>query len=162
VSSWRVCRGSQKAWHVLRETHKNLGDPNGSRRKVGRQTETSSRKADDLRESDQLIVLRDGKAVHTQHLWFCAGVGKELTRIRNSQRKHKSDMQGRINCANLTAGNKQLVTKWVIATEASIFEEPGAIIPHAGICAGGGRVTALSTATIQDIDAKRIWVGVEP
>ena len=32
-------------------------------------------------------------------------------------------------------------------TEASIFEEPGAIIPHAGICAGGGRVTALPTAT---------------
>ena len=31
--------------------------------------------------------------------------------------------------------------------EASISEEPGAVIPHAGICAGGGRVTALSTAT---------------
>jgi len=31
--------------------------------------------------------------------------------------------------------------------EASISEEPGAIIPHAGIRAGGGRVTALPTAT---------------
>jgi hypothetical protein len=29
----------------------------------------------------------------------------------------------------------------------SISEEPGAVVPHAGICAGGGRVTALSTAT---------------
>ena len=31
--------------------------------------------------------------------------------------------------------------------EASISEEPGAGKSHAGICAGGGRVTALSTAT---------------
>jgi cation transport ATPase len=31
--------------------------------------------------------------------------------------------------------------------EASISEEPGAVVPHAGIRAGGGRVTALSTAT---------------
>jgi len=32
-------------------------------------------------------------------------------------------------------------------TEASISEELGAVVPHAGLCAGGGRVTALSTAT---------------
>lgn len=31
-------------------------------------------------------------------------------------------------------------------TEASISEKPGAVVPHAGICAGGGRVTALPTA----------------
>ena len=29
----------------------------------------------------------------------------------------------------------------------SISEEPGAVISHAGIYAGGGRATALSTAT---------------
>ena len=33
VSSTRVCRGSQKAWHVSRETRKNLGDPIRSCRK---------------------------------------------------------------------------------------------------------------------------------
>ena len=32
-------------------------------------------------------------------------------------------------------------------TDASISEKPGAVVPHAGICAGGGRVTALPTAT---------------
>ena len=32
--------------------------------------------------------------------------------------------------------------------EASILEEPGARKPHAGICAGRGRETALSTATV--------------
>jgi len=31
--------------------------------------------------------------------------------------------------------------------EASVSEEPGAVIPHAGIRAGGGRATALPTAT---------------
>ena len=30
----------------------------------------------------------------------------------------------------------------------SISEEPGAVISHAGIYAGGGRATALSTATV--------------
>ena len=33
------------------------------------------------------------------------------------------------------------------SAEVSVSEEPGAIIPHAGICAGGGRATALPTAT---------------
>ena len=31
--------------------------------------------------------------------------------------------------------------------KASIFEEPGARIPHAGICAGAARATGRSTAT---------------
>ena len=31
--------------------------------------------------------------------------------------------------------------------EASVSEEPGAVIPHARIRAGGGRATALPTAT---------------
>ena len=56
-------------------------------------------------------------------------------------------MQGRTNGANLTAGNKRLVARIGYHTEASISEEPGAVVPHAGICAGGGRVTALPTAT---------------
>jgi hypothetical protein len=56
-----------KAWRVSREAHKNLGDPKCScisvhwkvstTQRVGRQTETSSRKAKDNRGSDQPIVL---------------------------------------------------------------------------------------------------------
>ena len=56
-------------------------------------------------------------------------------------------MSGRTNCANLTAGNMQTGNRIGYHTEASISEEPGAKIPHAGIRAGGGRVTALPTAT---------------
>ena len=49
-----------------------------------------------LRESDQPIVLGDGRAVHR---------GKGLAGIRSLQRKHLPDMQGRIINANLPAGN---------------------------------------------------------
>ena len=47
--------------------------------------------------------------------------------------------------------------------EASISEEPGAVVPHAGICAGGGRVTALSTATaIEQWPFKPLVAGSSP
>jgi len=49
-------------------------------------SETTSRKANGLRGSDQSIVLWDGNAVH---------LGKGLTGIRNSHRKHKPYMLGR-------------------------------------------------------------------
>lgn len=47
-------------------------------------------------------------------------------------------MQDWINGANLTKGNSnQVYAKCMyLITEASIPEELGAIIPHAGICAG--------------------------
>ena len=48
------------------------------------------------RESDQLIVLGDGSAVHK---------GKRLTVIRSPHRKHHPDMQGRDNGANLPEGD---------------------------------------------------------
>ena len=62
-------------------------------------------------------------------------------------------MQGREIKANLTVGN----SGWCIiagarlsacASTAGTGEEPGAVVPHAGICAGGGRATALPTATV--------------
>ena len=83
-----------------------------------------------FRESDQPIVLRDGKAVHTQHLRFCAGVGKGLTGICNPDRKHLLNMLVQKISANLNWETASLVA------EASIPEEPGAKNPHAGICAG--------------------------
>ena len=38
--------------------------------------------------------------------------------------------------ANLTAGNSKEGITNVSFTEASISEEPSAVVPHAGICAG--------------------------
>jgi hypothetical protein len=35
---------------------------------------------------------------------------------------------------------------------ASLSEEPSAVIPHAGIRAGEGRITALSTATVAKLE----------
>jgi hypothetical protein len=32
-------------------------------------------------------------------------------------------------------------------TEANMLEEPGAVVPHAGILCGGCRVTGISTVT---------------
>ncbi len=94
------------------------------------------------RESDRLIVLRDGRADHT---------GKGAAGLRSPQRKQaRADMKGcQINTANLTAGNSEAATTrpfhgGALKTEckASSSEEPGAGIPHAGICAGGARQRA--------------------
>ena len=72
-------------------------------------------------------------------------MGKELTGIRNSQRKHSSDFGPnelcQPNCVKQAIGSH-----FGYHTEASISEKPGAVVPHAGICAGGGRETALPTA----------------
>lgn len=35
-------------------------------------------------------------------------------------------------------------------TEANMLEEPGAVVPHAGILCGGCRVTSISTVTLKD------------
>ena len=48
----------------------------------------------------------------------------------------------------------------MVVREASMPEEPGAVILHAGIRAGGGRVTALPTAT-GCADENRQGVGGE-
>jgi len=41
--------------------------------------------------------------------------------------------------ANLTAGNSKEGNIKLSFTEASISEEPSAVVPHAGICAGAVR-----------------------
>jgi len=59
---------------------------------------------------------------------------------------------GWITDANLPAGNSKEGNTNLSFTEASISEEPGAVVPHAGICAGGGsRVTGCPTVTTYGI-----------
>ena len=62
----------------MKRSIRDLGDPDRSWINQVGQTETASRKADGGRESDQFIVLGDGRAVH---------VGKGLTGTRSPQRQ---------------------------------------------------------------------------
>jgi hypothetical protein len=66
--------GSTKSVACDERNAQELGRPESPCRGAGRQTETTSREAGYNRESDQPIVLRDGRAVHT---------GKGLTGIRS-------------------------------------------------------------------------------
>jgi len=71
-------------------------------------------------------------------------MGKGLTGNRNLQRKPCPDMKGR----EARQTSLQGIAESCKIAEARLSEEPGAVVPHAGICAGVGRVTALPTATV--------------
>jgi hypothetical protein len=77
-----------------------------------------------------------GRAVH---------VGKGVTVGRSLHRKRGPDKQGWSTQANLLAGASLLQTSGM--AEASRIEEPGAVVPHAGIC-GRCRITDIPTATL--------------
>jgi len=57
-------------------------------------------------------------------------------RIRSLQRITFARLFNWITNANLPAGNSKDGNTNVSFTEASISEEPSAVVPHAGICAG--------------------------
>jgi hypothetical protein len=77
------------------------------------------------RDSDQLIVLILRKGL-TEYV-ACKGNICQASRIGGTN-------------ANLPAGNsKEGKIKLLSFTEASISEEPSAVVPHAGICAGAVR-----------------------
>ena len=59
---------------------------------------------------------------------------------------------GLANLCKPTCEKQALGSRIGYHAEASISEEPCAIIPHAGICAGRGWVTALSTATAASLN----------
>jgi len=136
--------GSPKSAACGKRNGENLGGPVGSWTAVTPDqvgtSERTSRVAEDRRESDQSIGLGDGWAGHK---------GKGLTGTRSLYRKHGPDMQGRqavpTSLEAIAEGD----------ASASVPEEPGAVIPHAGIRAGRGRATALSTATC----AKKLGVS---
>jgi len=75
------------------------------------------------RESDQPILLYQ--------------IEEWADRIPSLQRITFARLLDWITNANLPAGNsKEDKIKLLSFTEASISEEPSAVIPHAGICAG--------------------------
>jgi len=78
-------------------------------------------------ESDHLIVLRDGRAVH---------MGKGVTVMCNRQRKPVRDNVGpdKYRPTFLAV----ISTGYIVSSaRVSMAEEPGAGKSHAGICAGG-------------------------
>jgi len=77
------------------------------------------------RDSDQLIVLYT--------------IEEGADRMRSLQRITFARRLDWITNANLPAGNSKDGNTNVSFTEASISEEPSAVVPHAGICAGAVR-----------------------
>ena len=77
------------------------------------------------RESDQLILLYE--------------IEEGADRIRSLQRITLARLLDWITNTNLPAGNSKEGNTNLSFTEASIYEEPSAIVPHAGICAGAVR-----------------------
>ena len=78
-------------------------------------------------ESDHLIVLRDGRAVH---------MGKGVTVMRIRQRQPLRDNVG-LDYKRQTFLAKISTGYIVPSARVSMAEEPGAGKLHAGICAGG-------------------------
>ena len=74
------------------------------------------------RDSDQLILLYQ--------------IEEGADRILSLQRITFARLSDWITDANLPAGNSKEGNTNLSFTEASISEEPSAVIPHAGICAG--------------------------
>ena len=80
-----------------------------------------------VRESDHLIVLRDGRADH---------MGKGVTVMRIRQRQPLRDNVG-LDYKRQTFLAKISTGYIVPSARVSMAEEPGAGKLHAGICAGG-------------------------
>jgi hypothetical protein len=85
-----------------------LRDPESS---IEKMVSKVNQKEDELktnRESDQLIVLRERESRSQAYAMLrLAGKGKELTVIRNLQRKHYPYSRDGENNANLTARNSR-------------------------------------------------------
>jgi hypothetical protein len=87
-------------------------------------------------------------------------MGKGLTSSHSPQRKPCPAMQSRINKANLSAGDRLGATMCGELRKRGCLKSPVRYLrPHAGIRAGRGQVTALSTATGSTDDQSCTWIG---
>ncbi len=72
-------------------------------------------------------------------------MGKGLAGMRSLQRKHRLDGRSRIAVPTSLKGIAGM-GRDALKVKASMPEEPGAVVPHAGILRGGRRVTGGSTS----------------
>jgi len=92
-----------------------------------------------------------GRAVH---------VGKGVTVGRSPHRTRVPDMQGRNPQANLPEEDSTLPGTGI--AEASLTEEPGAVVPHAGICAGLRQANMAVSSGRQKPPDERLTSREEP
>ncbi len=81
------------------------------------------------RESDPPIVVRDGNAGHKAKGWAGSNASKGLT-------SGHVDLENRVTLP-ACIGNPSLALCAGVGFMCALPEEPGAVIPHAGICEGG-------------------------
>ena len=105
-----------------------------------------------FRESDPPIVVRDGSAGHTaSHRYAGASTAKEWAGSNASTGITSGHEYSRSNGVKLPACNGDRFWHSVpeLVPRARYPEEPGAVIPHAGICEGGtGQPVSLPQSAI--------------
>ena len=93
-----------------------------------------------LRESDPPIVVRDGNAGHTASLGYAgASLAKEWAGRQRKQSTHHGTriLPTTVSSSLLASGTDSGTLCRSLVPCARLPEEPGAVIPHAGICEGG-------------------------
>ena len=123
----------------------NSGGPESSPAEAGRQpTDDCDQRQEDavttLRESDPPIVVRDGNTGHTaSHGYAGASMAKGRAGRHREQSTHLGTRILPAKGVKLPAckGNRFWHDVWESVSSARRPEEPGAVIPHAGICEGG-------------------------
>ena len=93
-----------------------------------------------FRESDPPILVRDGRTDHTPSLPRSnVGKAKERAEGHSKQSTHHGIglLSNSVSRSLLASGAKMVSSDTVGSLNARLFEEPGAVVPHAGICEGG-------------------------
>jgi hypothetical protein len=101
------------------------------RSKVARRDRRQGDAAGRFRESDPPIVVRDGRTDYMAKGW-AEGQGKQSTHARERNTPDQS-----VSRSLLATGARGVSIRRARKSDARLFEEPGAVVPHAGICEGG-------------------------
>ena len=98
------------------------------------------------RESDSPIVVGDGRTGHTPtHSFGGAGMAKGWTEKQDKQSTHvgKGILPISVSSSLLAQGSGLDTLYQTSNPNARFSEEPGAVVPHAGICEGGAEQSAF-------------------